>query len=197
MKQALRSNSGFSVSGNFYVYLALLLLIVPLRWLLASMMSAGVHEVFHLLALRLMGVPVYGLQIRPQGAKIQTGPMTDKQEMFCALAGPIGGLCLLPAVRWMPAVCLCAAFQSLYNLLPVYPADGGRALRCGLRLLLPEGCAKRLCGMVEIMTLVALLLTGLYGTCRLRLGIMPLLIAAAILWEWRKSACNACSCGLQ
>lgn len=184
---------------GFYIYFAVLLLLVPLRWIVAAVVSAGVHELFHIAAIRIMGVTVHSLRIGINGTRIQTGPMTQRQELFCALAGPAGGLCLLPLARWMPAVCLCGFIQSLYNLLPVYPADGGRAVRCAAGLLLPQKRAEKVCFVIERLVLTAILLAGLYGTFHMRLGLFPLAVAFLILWgsKKRNNSCKESDCGVQ
>lgn len=50
--------------------------------------------------------------------------------------GPIFGL--LPVLLWekCPRLAFCATLLSAWNMLPIYPLDGGRALR----LLLRENC---------------------------------------------------------
>ena len=115
-------------SPGFLPYLALLLLSVPLRVLGALGLAACVHEAFHLLALWLFGDAVEEISVGILGAKIKTGPLLPLQEFFCALSGPLGGFSLLLFARWMPLTALFGLIQSVFNLIPVYPMDGGRAV---------------------------------------------------------------------
>lgn len=173
----------FSYTPTLFCYLAILLLIVPLRLLLAAIISAVTHELFHILALRLLRVPINEIYIGLRGAKISTQPMTQKQELICALAGPIGGILLILFYRWIPAISLCAFVQTLYNLLPLYPTDGGRALQCCAYLLLPEKYAHRFTWGLEIVTLSMILAASIYGSFGLHLGIIPLLFAFSVLLQ--------------
>jgi Zn-dependent protease len=166
---------------GFYLYLALLILLVPLRWLLAAAVSIAVHEICHIVAIRCFGIPIESIRIALDGARIQACPLTPGQELICALAGPVGGLCLLPLARWCPVTALCAAFHSLYNLLPVYPQDGGRVLRCGARLLLQEKWVNPVCGFIEYTCLILIGVLGLYGTFILKAGVVPAIFAIVFL----------------
>ena len=166
-----------------YVTLALSLLIVPLRWLFAAILAAAIHELFHMLVLQVFKRRVYSAEIGFGGVILHTEPMLPHEELICALAGPLGGLALLLVSRWIPRIALCAAFQSLYNLLPVYPSDGGRALRCGARILLPRSIADRLCNIIETVFLTGVALLGIYGSFKLHLGIMPSAIGFILIWK--------------
>lgn len=181
MKQTLPERFRISFSTGLYFYLALLILLVPLRWLLAAAVSVTVHELFHIAAIRCFGIPIHSVRIGIDGAKIRTQPMLLWQELICALAGPFGGLLLLPLARWFPVTALCSGFHSLYNLLPVYPQDGGRALRCGARLLITDKWASRICTAAEYICLAGVGALGVYGTFVLKAGILPLLFAAFFL----------------
>jgi membrane-associated protease RseP (regulator of RpoE activity) len=55
--------------------LALSLLILPLRWLLAVLLAGAVHELGHYVALRLCGVNVSNLRIGIGGARMTVGDM--------------------------------------------------------------------------------------------------------------------------
>lgn len=171
-----------SFSRSLYFYAALLLLMIPVRLLFALVFSAAVHEVFHIAAVRLMGLQVYSIHIGARGAVIQTQPMNHKQELLCALSGPVGGLFLLALFRWMPVIALTGAVQSLYNLLPLYPTDGGRALRCGAQLLWPGRTSGKIIYIIEIITLSVIIAFCVFGSVWLRLGIVPILFGTSMLF---------------
>ena len=160
-----------AVSGAFLILLALGVLILPLQWVCAMVLAAGFHELCHRAAIRLCGGRVPSFRIGTHGAKMEAVGLTPGQEMICSLAGPLGGLILLLFARWLPRTAICAAFQSLFNLLPIYPLDGGRILRC-------LGVSGR---YVELFCCVGIAFLGIYGTFFLRLGILPLCVAGLVI----------------
>lgn len=121
-----------------YVVLAALIVLLPVPWLLAAVAAAAVHEAAHLLAIRLCRGHVLDVRVGPGGAVIEGSLAGERQELFCALAGPMGSLFLLLTCRIAPRLALCGLVQGCFNLLPVYPLDGGRALRCALKLCFPK-----------------------------------------------------------
>lgn len=175
------------------VYLALALLVLPVHWVGAVILAAAVHEGSHYIAVRLCGGKIGKFGVGTVGAKLEAFRLSTGEELICALAGPVGGFALMLVSRWLPRTALCAVLQSLYNLLPVYPLDGGRALRCITQLLFPGIIGERLSGILERMCLVGIVLAGLYGSFVLRLGLIPLLFAAFLLYRviGGKIACKA------
>lgn len=160
---------------------AAMLLVLPLKWLGAAALAALWHELCHYLALWLVGVEVRGIRIGGRGTVMDTGDMLPWQECICALAGPVGGLMLLPLAGWIPRVAVIALVHSVYNLLPVYPLDGGRALRCATGMVLRERTAEKICRGAEMLCAAAILLVGIY--CLLRLKTV-LCLAAALGMGW-------------
>ena len=174
----LSNNRLITVTRGLYLYLAVLLLLLPLDWLIALSISAAVHELFHLVAIRILGLRVYSIKIGPFGARIYTEPMEPAKELVCALAGPLGGFILLLVAKWIPMTALCAVFQSLYNLLPVYPSDGGRAMHCLIHLLAPPRWATSICTIADRMILALLAMILICFTIQFRIGLLPMLVVA-------------------
>ena len=117
------------VSPGFYIMAAAAVLILPLRILAAAVFAAWLHEGAHLTVLHFFKIPVDSIQLGAGGARIMTGPMQPVQELLCAAAGPLASLSLLMFLRCFPVLALFGLIQGLFNLLPVFPLDGGRILR--------------------------------------------------------------------
>ena len=157
------------------------ILLVPLRWLAGAMVAAGVHEMGHLLALKWLGVPIRGVEIGFGGAKIKTAPMTRLEELVAAGAGPAAGRLLILFARWMPCCAVCAAVQTVFNLLPMGQQDGKRILRCIAGEKVSEICEVAV--LVGLAIWVSKLLTvGKTGLC-MAAGVIVLLVH-------RKFACK-------
>lgn len=122
---------------------ALLLLVIPLQWFISALLAAAFHEFCHYVAVSICRGHVYVLHISHSGAKMESSPLSPGQELFCALAGPAGSFFLLIFFRSFPRLALCALIQGIFNLLPLYPLDGGRAFRCAIRIFREKFLAKR------------------------------------------------------
>ena len=117
------------ITAGFYIGSALAILLLPWDVLSAFAGASGFHELCHLLALRCCKVPVHQIKLSAFGATIETAAMIPMQELICASAGPAGSLLLLFFSQRMPLLALFGLCQGMFNLLPVYPLDGGRMAR--------------------------------------------------------------------
>ena len=113
-----------------------MVLLFPVRFLLGVVLAAFIHETGHILAIRLTGGRILSVQLHAFGARIEAVPMEPGRAAICALAGPAAGALTLFAWRWFPELTLAGLVQTAFNLLPIYPLDGGRVVRnicCKLR----------------------------------------------------------------
>ncbi len=111
-----------------WLFWAAALLLIPLDWLAAMAAAGAVHELGHWLAVRLLGGEVLSFRLALGGAVMESSPMAPGKALLCSLAGPLAGACLLLLYPCFPRLALCAGVQTLCNLLPVKPLDGGRML---------------------------------------------------------------------
>lgn len=181
-----RTRNRVVIAREIYFFFPLLLLLIPIRLILALMIAVAVHELFHIAAIRWMKIPIDSVCFGIRGAKINTAPMSRSQELICSAAGPLGGFSLLLLFRWIPIIALAGAVQSLYNLIPIYPADGSRVLSCIVYMLFSEKTAQKVQYMVEIFALSAIMAVAIYGCIWLRLGILPLCIGICLVLQAAK-----------
>ena len=161
------------VEPQAYILAALWLLILPWNWALGALTAAAVHEMAHILTVYLTGGRLLELRIGGCGAVMRTSPMGAPEEAVCALAGPLCSFSLAFLSRVFPEAALWGFAQGLFNLLPFYPLDGGRALRA----VLPEPVFRG----VEASALVILTGVGIYAALGLNLGPVGLIPAIAVI----------------
>lgn len=179
-----------SVKPEYYIILALSLLVIPIQWISAWMIASIFHECCHYIALKLSGCRLFRVQVSLNGIVMDTDLADESREIFCALAGPLGGLLLILVGRWCPRVALCGTFQSVYNLIPIYPLDGGRAA-CGiLRKLFAEKTSKQIQKWLENSVLLVFLLLGIYSALCLKLGLIPLVLALILILKNKQGKCT-------
>lgn len=163
--------------------LALMVFLLPLRWLCAAVIAALIHELGHYCAVILLGGDVKGVSFGVSGAVMKASGLAKRSELICLLAGPLAGV--LPAVifRLCPTVAVCGILQSAYNLLPIYPLDGGKIMR---NLIHMVGGTDRIFSVVEYSVLSLLFLVCLY--IRIRFGISLFIFLLGFLF--RKTPCK-------
>ncbi len=169
------------VLPGFYFVLAFSLLLLPVRWCVAWVAAAFVHEMCHIAMVKLCRCRLFSVTVGAFGALIESDCQTELKKLLCTAAGPLGGAVLLLLAGVFPRVAICAAVQSLYNLLPFYALDGRKALACVIRILFPNQKTESILSMVEKLTAAAMVGLALYGALWLKLGIMPCVIVGILL----------------
>ena len=170
-------------------------MVVPLQWLFTALIAATVHEGCHIISIIMSGGTIRKVKIGLGGTQIQAEIPGTYQELICALAGPMGSLFLLVFLHQIPNIALCGLVQGLFNLLPIYPLDGGRIIYCSLSLWIPEYAdtvAKQICKYTLITLAVLSILAFVYW----KSGLIPILITLHLTIN-RKKTCKQLRIGIQ
>lgn len=139
--------------------------------------SILVHELGHAFAGRRLGLAPQSILIHGFGGLCTYGRSPKAKEgLISAAAGPgaglaLGFLCLglhavlpdsvpRPLTQLLGDAIFFNLFWSVFNLLPMYPMDGGMALWHGLRMKQPGGRAWRWTRNVSITTCILVAIGG-------------------------------------
>ncbi len=159
------------------------------------------HEMGHLAAARLLRVPVSSILLWPLGGftAVHLPPGRFGAECFVALAGPAVHLLLALGLAGLGApedpqgvwgtVWRLNLLLGGFNLLPVFPLDGGRVLRGALALGLGEGPGTRLA--LQMGQAGALGIGGLAVWQLARQDIGGLVTMTVAMWLWGQAVQEA------
>lgn len=147
------------------------------------------HECGHLLALCLQNKRILQVRFELFGAVIRSEPLPYMQELLCALAGPIVNLTCGVLLR-NTASCAAVIHLSvfLFNMLPLYPLDGGRALFVLLSIALPAERVRRVVHIARVMISLAIMCAAVSAAAIYRLGVGFFLFTGMILWKLDRNA---------
>ena len=98
------------------------------------------HEYGHLRAMKKFGIPTKGMYLIPFVGGLAVGdmPKTRWQDVYISMMGPVYGLIMTVAFyivylitesHFAGLVASTSALLNLFNLIPVYPLDGGRVVK--------------------------------------------------------------------
>lgn len=182
----LWDRGGVQISGGFCLLTAWFALVNGGQLLAMVALGCMVHELGHYLALRCQGVRVTGLRLCVLGAEMTAdrSGLSYGGELAAVLAGP--GANLLTALALAAAGETAAVGSNLvlcaFNLLPLRPLDGGRALELAVSWAAGPSAGERAVRMAGVCGALVLsaFLTAVMAQSGGSLWLAPAALAA--LW---------------
>lgn len=181
---------------NIFLFIALFFLTGQLEIYALVMIFALIHELSHLVCGVLLGFKVNTLQIMPLGFAIEFETPVDEynkkilksniisvKKVFIASAGPLINLLIviLGIILDIEANMVYANFLIfIFNLLPIYPLDGGRILRNILKIFLGNRKANTYTNTVANIS--AIVLTMLASVLIIAYKNMAILAILIVIW---------------
>ncbi|MDO4565308.1 MAG: site-2 protease family protein [Clostridia bacterium] len=145
--------------------------------MLMAITALSLHEGAHAITARRLMCHVSSITLYPFGAeaKLRTESASNRSRACIAMAGPVcsfvaAGLCMIvirlfpAAERGLEAFLSYNLILGAINLLPAYPLDGGRLLKCLLCIRLRERTASSVTIWLGIGIGCALLALAIYMT---------------------------------
>lgn len=140
-----------------------------------------VHELAHAAVILLLGGKIESVRLSFAQVELRTGLLSDRTELWSTAAGPgINLLCGWMFRRGMPAFAAVSLLLALFNLLPVWPLDGGRLLRTLLRMRWGAAGADA-SQRLSLLLGLGLLAGALFAARRWDAGAWPVATAGALL----------------
>ena len=192
----------FRIDLKILFFLALFYLTGQLKIYLVIMLFAFLHEISHLIVGLILGFKPQAIEIMPFGfsmkllpkhanneKKILKANLAELKYIFVALAGPIFNL-IVAAVLYKLDLGLKNELRNLifyanimlciFNLISLYPLDGGRVARSILRIFYGENKAYKIMKVLSNITIFSLTFVG--SIAILYLKNIAILIILSYLW---------------
>lgn len=122
------------VKDSFWLLMAVIMLLDPNGMFIYFLIAAAVHELGHWIVIRLCRGKVTRLEISAAGGAMQyhLPKLSIWADVCIALGGPFLGLILwmIAGVTHHELLAGASLLLSIFNLLPIPPLDGGRAIEC-------------------------------------------------------------------
>ena len=143
----------------------------------ALLLAATIHECGHLLAARLLKIPVLSLHISVLGAQLRLCDpfLSYKREWLLCAAGPLtsGLLAFFMSMLglffpiFFSKLAQISLVLGIVNLLPIGWLDGGRMLRATCYQILSPTCARAIVRAISFLCFLTLWMTSVYLILRM------------------------------
>ena len=190
----------FKVDLRIFLFLILFYFTHQVGMYVLVLIFGFIHEIGHLLMGILMGMKPEKVGIMPTGisvsfsiktkdynVKIKNGTLLEIKKIVVALAGPLTNVLIILIAQTIPMnifIYFMILFSNLaiilFNLLPIYPMDGGRILTEILHILIGKRKAMKIVHIISLVTIV--ISTILASVAILYLKNIAIFLAIIYLW---------------
>ncbi len=175
----------FRIDLKIFLLVMIFLLTNQIQIYMLMMLFALLHELGHLLAGILLKMKPEKLEIIPVGItvtfQISTQDMNQKigkanrlegKKILVALAGPLTNLLIIVIACHMPIdvmkqlmIVYTNSFIFLFNMLPIYPLDGGRIVKAMLCIQKGKRKANKNMNVISITTTGIVSVLAIFSLC--------------------------------
>lgn len=143
---------------------------------LSIMLFAIIHEFGHLIVGLILGEKTKEIKINPMGLsilfkiqpeeynkKVKKAPLLELKKIFIAFAGPLTNMIIILIASFIQIdvnirslIISSNLVIAMFNLLPIYPLDGGRILKGILHIFLGKMKSEKMMNDISIISTIIL-----------------------------------------
>ncbi len=190
------------INLKIFLFILIFILTKQIKVYGILMLFAFIHELGHMLVGILLGFKPGKLEIMPYGVsvgfnvkcedynkKIKNGNMLSIKKLIIALAGPLTNfiitiIFLMANIKFFgierELVIYSNILIGIFNLIPIYPLDGGRVIKNILHIILGLQNSYKYTNQISKITIC--LLTGICSIAILYIKNVALLLILGYLW---------------
>lgn len=166
----------FKIDFKIFLFLILFYFTRQVETYVMILFFAFIHEIGHLLMGLLMGMRPNKIEIKPYGVsisfkikpkdynqKILEGNRLQIKKILIAIAGPLTNFIILNVATNLPIgifskmmIIYSNLLLIIFNLIPIYPLDGGRILKAFLHILVGKRKSEKYSNNSSFIILIAL-----------------------------------------
>ena len=190
-------NLKFKIHWSFFVLGILMLIYGKFQTFLCSLLCVLLHEMGHSFVGKKLGYKLNLITLTPYGAMLSgnNSPFNADDEIKIAVAGPLVNLALVVisvALWWIFPVLYNFTFQFvwvniytfIFNILPMYPLDGGRILKALVAKKWGGAVARKILkifGIIITSIMFLMFFVSFFYTLNYMLGINALFLLVCLL----------------